>query len=84
MEAGPADVGEVAVQVLPLGVGDRVDQDVEVALPGVPVLEDLADLVVVADVAASTKVSRSTRASGRTRRLISEAIELKPTSAPWS
>ena len=32
----------------------------------------------------STKVEPIEAASGRTRRLISEAIELKPTSAPWS
>ena len=31
VEAGAADVGEVAVEVLPLGVGDRVDEDVQVA-----------------------------------------------------
>src|SRR5450759_1612363 len=33
---------------------------------------------------ASTKVEPMEAASGRTRRLISDAIELKPTLAPWS
>src|SRR5664279_3045132 len=42
----------MTVEVFPLGERDRVDQDVEIALPGVPALEYLLDLFIVADVAA--------------------------------
>jgi hypothetical protein len=51
VEAVAAGVGEVAGQVFLLGVGDGVDEDVEIAFPGVPALEDAPDLVIVADVA---------------------------------
>jgi len=52
VEAVPAGVGEVAGEVFLLGVCDGMDEDVQIALSGMPALEDAPDLVVVADVAA--------------------------------
>jgi len=60
-----------------------VDEDVEIAFPGVPALEDAPDLVIVADVAGLHEMGADGSGQRPDASLMSDAIELNPTSAPW-
>ena len=78
-------VRERPSRILGGGEGDRVDEQVELAVPGVRDLaEDAVDVLVGADVARSHELEPTDDASSRTFASIRSPWKVKASSAPSS
>ena len=85
-EALARGADELAPELVLVGEGDGVDEDVQLPVLLLPLGEDALDVLVLWTSQGSTKVDPSRAASGLTRFSMSISTDEKPTSAPsrWS